>query len=98
MALPGSWSKDFSYEQLLQQFPPRGLEGMRKKDYEAIVEAIVAMHDPIRCALSADGGAATRQIIEIIAAQLAFVFAKDNKDFDSFRFMEALNKKLARTA
>lgn len=69
---------------------------MTKQDYNATVDAIVAMHGPIRSALSADGGATTRQIVEIIAAQLGLVFAADNKEFDSFRFMEVLNKKLAR--
>jgi hypothetical protein len=81
------------YEKLL---PKGGLKGMTKQDYNAIVDAIGQMCDPIRNALSADGGAPTRQIIEIIAAQLGLVFARDNKDFDSFRFMEALNKRLAR--
>lgn len=76
---------------------------MTKKDYNAIVDAIVAMVNPIRRAITgggergAHGEAATRQIVEIIAAQLGLVFARDNKDFDSFRFMEALNKRLART-
>jgi hypothetical protein len=80
------------YDEMLRAFG--GLPSLRKKDYEQLAKAIGGMADPIRGALSADGGATTRQIVEIIAAQIGLVLGADNKDFDSFRFVAAIEKNL----
>lgn len=71
-----------------------GLKSLRKADYEKLAEAIANMAEPIRIALSADGGATTRQIVEIAAAQIGLVLSADNKSFDSFQFVEAIEKSL----
>jgi hypothetical protein len=74
-----------------------GIRNMSKRDYEKLAQAIANCADPIRSALSADGGATTRQIVEIFAAQIGLVLSAENKSFDSFRFVEAIEKNLKRT-
>jgi hypothetical protein len=79
-----------------RMFNPGGLKNLHKHDYEKLAQAVANTADPIRRALSADGGATTRQIVEIIAAQIGLVLGADNKSFDSFRFVEAIEKNVTK--
>ena len=61
---------------------------------DIVANAMPRIADGVRIALSADGGATTRQIVEIVRAQLALEMAfKFGDDFNSLEFNARLERR-----
>ena len=57
-----------------------------KRHYEAIAEALRGVHRHLEIMLPPDRAQAVQ---EMVVAQLGLMLARDNKEFDSFRFAAA---------
>jgi len=63
-----------------------GMKKRREFVEHIVVKAMPGIRDGVRSALSADGGATTWQIVEIVTAQIALHLALEDREFDSFEF------------
>lgn len=61
-------------------------ENMQKKQYEQIAAAVRDMREGFRLACSQENGPTTDQLMEIVTARLGLMLARDNPNFDSFKF------------